>query len=846
MNKLKKVDKNLRFHNFKLRVQKERKLLGAELKNPNIKNIGLISFIGATTLACNASQDDQCYGGFGVIVGSLCANQSNPVINTEVKLTQINSSADFNLTSTFDSDGNKRSDKVEFNHKADVRGTKYTLTDGDIVAGSGTVFLNLINSGSIDGQKIFAADEIELSTQGTSVILTSDWYNNAIITIKNSDQSVTLNDLQASKLDSALAEDNVFYPNTRYRVEDINAPNQTISLYFNEEAILGTSTELNLLIKDSVIGLKAGVFIDPNATADAVVIGAEVDPFLVAVDTNIEKLNLEIADTEASGSRIEDLVFDGLTVLNISGGFNNFKFEISEPLEPSLTLVNAATIPADLVLDVSDSLSQKTVMLGSGDDILTVGNSLVASPLFDTMNGGDGRDKLSITFSGVEAASPNLSSFEFLDVSFNSESTLDFSNISDLETLNILESSSGISLTNVPFDLSKLYVSGSQTGEWSIFYGDNSASTASINWSNNTGSPVVVNTLAFEEVQSLSLTAGGANDISLAALSLDPDDTKLTSFTNTDDGNLIVSVGGQLDTFDAVTGISLTATEGGNISLGSAASNFGVSDAQKLSSITLVASQTGSTELGSVGSSTAVEDLQSISITSSGADVTLGSVVASNNGIFSAVISSSATVSIGELNLENPGTSFTATGSGTLGQIVFLNEAYLSINLSDLVTDASVSFVNADTGVTVISGSGNDTITFGLGADVVTGNSGSDIFVINNGSTGIQLGTADIIKDFKSDSDKLKLGFLGDSTVDSGNYVESLASVADYSAALVAGNSALNKLNDTSTALELYAFEYDSNSGYLLIDDNSDGVADGVVILSGVESSTISAENIIV
>ena len=220
--------------------------------------------------------------------------------------------------------------------------------------------------------------------------------------------------------------------------------------------------------------------------------------------------------------------------------------------------------------------------------------------------------------------------------------------------------------------------------------------------------------------------------------------------------------------------------------------------------------------------------------------------MASNNGIFSAAIASSATVSVGELNLENPGTSFTVTGSGTLGQIVFLNEAYLSIDLSDLVTDASVSFVNADTGVTLISGSGNDTITFGLGTDVVTGNSGSDIFVINNGSTGIRLGTADIIKDFKSESDKLKLGFLGDNTVGSGNYFESLASVADYSAALVARNSALNNLNDTSTALELYAFEYDSNSGYLFIDDNSDGVADGVVILSGVESSTISAENIIV
>jgi Ca2+-binding RTX toxin-like protein len=161
------------------------------------------------------------------------------------------------------------------------------------------------------------------------------------------------------------------------------------------------------------------------------------------------------------------------------------------------------------------------------------------------------------------------------------------------------------------------------------------------------------------------------------------------------------------------------------------------------------------------------------------------------------------------------------------------------------VTNTTVGFANADTGVTVVAGSGNDTIIFGLGADLVTGNEGSDIFVVNSGSSGLTIGSSDTITDFQTGEDKLQLGLIGDSTVDSGNYVESLTKVADYSAAIVAANLALSALNSTSAALKLYAFEYDSNSGYLFIDSDSDGVAEDLIILSGIENSTISSGDII-
>ena len=107
----------------------------------------------------------------------------------------------------------------------------------------------------------------------------------------------------------------------------------------------------------------------------------------------------------------------------------------------------------------------------------------------------------------------------------------------------------------------------------------------------------------------------------------------------------------------------------------------------------------------------------------------------------------------------------------------------------------SVNFANANNGVTISLGSGNDTVTVGLGSDIITGNDGADIFIVGNGSSGLSLATADIITDFKSNIDKLKLGVLGDETANTGNYIESNSSVSNYTESRVAANAALNTLN---------------------------------------------------
>lgn len=98
---------------------------------------------------------------------------------------------------------------------------------------------------------------------------------------------------------------------------------------------------------------------------------------------------------------------------------------------------------------------------------------------------------------------------------------------------------------------------------------------------------------------------------------------------------------------------------------------------------------------------------------------------------------------------------------------------------------------------------------------------------------------------FQTQLDKLKLGLAGDATAATGNYVEAASAVADYDAALAAAQLALAALNGTSAQSQLYAFEYDASNGYLFEDTNSDGAADQVVVMVGINKDGLSAGDII-
>jgi hypothetical protein len=140
-----------------------------------------------------------------------------------------------------------------------------------------------------------------------------------------------------------------------------------------------------------------------------------------------------------------------------------------------------------------------------------------------------------------------------------------------------------------------------------------------------------------------------------------------------------------------------------------------------------------------------------------------------------------------------------------------------------------------------------DTGTIAFSAESVVaegGSGGADLFVIGNTDSSIDVSAADIITGFTSGSDGLGLGLAGDATALTGNYVEAGLVVADYASALLAGNTALSLLADTSSAAELYAFEFDATNGYLFNDTDGNGSADQVIVLTGIDNTEIAATDI--
>jgi len=147
-------------------------------------------------------------------------------------------------------------------------------------------------------------------------------------------------------------------------------------------------------------------------------------------------------------------------------------------------------------------------------------------------------------------------------------------------------------------------------------------------------------------------------------------------------------------------------------------------------------------------------------------------------------------------------------------------------------------------GATINGSTGNDTITGTTSADSFVPGTGNDVIYINPGDSGITVATADSITGFVSGTDSLRLGLTGNGTANTGNYVEASSAVANFAAALTAANTALGTLNGTSSAAQLYAFQFDATNGYLFVDTDSDGAADQVIVLVGTDNTAIAVTDI--
>ena len=99
-------------------------------------------------------------------------------------------------------------------------------------------------------------------------------------------------------------------------------------------------------------------------------------------------------------------------------------------------------------------------------------------------------------------------------------------------------------------------------------------------------------------------------------------------------------------------------------------------------------------------------------------------------------------------------------------------EAFKKIDLANISKPTLVNFSNSTQNVEFLGGSDVDQIFSENGSDILIGNEGADIFVIGENKSGLLISEADVIKDFISGEDKLKLGIVGDNNSTTGNYVE--------------------------------------------------------------------------
>jgi hypothetical protein len=239
----------------------------------------------------------------------------------------------------------------------------------------------------------------------------------------------------------------------------------------------------------------------------------------------------------------------------------------------------------------------------------------------------------------------------------------------------------------------------------------------------------------------------------------------------------------------------------------------------------------------------------------SAADITAGDLTFS--GIEQIQFVAAASVVDGALLT---GETYKLLGEGTVAGGVFTDQLDVTLALagsydfSGLTFGSTLSDGAAGLDITgsggddtIVGTSGADVITTATGTHVITGGEGADeiditvgtksTVVIADGDTGVTANNVDVITAFTSGTDKLKLGTAGSATnfaeVDATDGISDGTGAADTVAQALAAVTGDGTLDGTVK----YAFVFDSDdahtSGWLVIDFDADGEADGVVELVG-------------
>ena len=493
---------------------------------------------------------------------------------------------------------------------------------------------------------------------------------------------------------------------------------------------------------------------------------------------------------------------------------------------------------------------------------------------------GDGTSSLPITVTGSVNASPTISGYPLLDFTFNSDGNIDFTNISDVNNLSISNSTAAASLSNLSNDLEKIFVTGTQSGDWNIAYKSNSFGTLYFEWTNNTGTSVDLTSLTINEAGQFLLKNTGNENITIPTFNLDPDDTQRIEIGNDNDGDIIIGAATNITGTQGLKTVSLKTFNDGDITLGTPGTS-GLPDLQNITSIALIASNNGNITLGDLGATTSINKISSLSVTTEGGTISIGNINAKKIDAVNASGSEFSSISIGSIEIDEAIDLITLSGDASITIGNFTGDGTVKLNASNMTKEGivlnftalkgrvDITSTSKDDTISlgieagkVISGVGNDNITVtanatgnsdittGDGFDIITLSALSGIDIVRPGGTSININNktatthaailSDKIINFDASSDKLGFGSV---TASKDNFL-SETGASSFS-------DALTKANTAMAAGKIYYFSYDvagatDGFGLLFNDSNGDGSSDTFLTITGITTDVISFENLII
>ena len=650
-----------------------------------------------------------------------------------------------------------------------IIGDSTSLNPGDYIAGDGNGTVELDFSMpyfETTSARIEDVSDIVITAKGGLELNTSRWTNIGpdTITINNSTGDVTLIDLQSTTFDA----DPSSAPGTTYALQDNYSSGDTVTLLFDEQAVDTKDTVVDLGVRETHVGVVM------NGMSGG----------------SIEGVALHINDVAGEESVLDDLTVNGIEELGIDGGAPGLDFEITGPLDPGLLVIDASAAESNLHLNVLESTEAMDIWLGKGDDVLNVGDTLGDRDEQDYINGGEGDDTLVADFRTVGTRNPIMENVETADFAFNDDTTVDFSEVDDLETINITPANDNgrVQLIDMDATVTAINVMSPQNpdsdrwSDWDIDYEDGEDADLTFTWTNNSASADNLDHIMFDEVEVLTVVSNGTNDIIFDEFEADDDydngetKTKELTFRVENTGDMSVSQYNSIQAVSDVTDMTFETTDNGNLFVASGdifnCDDGRTIDADDLETLIVRASEKGLIAIGDIEDAT---QLEYISIFSAGegirideidgresiagelagatvstfniesygdgptGNVIIGSVELEDISEMNVTVHDNAFVSVDScenFDLQRPGDTLTVQGTGTFAGLNFAQQAFHVMDFSGLSNDnGDVNYSNSNHVVKYIGTEQNDNVFAGTGAQNIETYGGRDNVNFNNNNT---------------------------------------------------------------------------------------------------------------